>query len=378
MNNGVRIAKVRCGLSCVEQRIYHCSESDAATAWNGRPVSSQQGAAVYQMRHKAGGIWTECDADGETCIKRMPHWADAYEFRTLYVGAAKAPAAQAVDARYIPNAECKQGQCARPTVGCWGKCSLANSDAPVVIVSPAAAPADLREGFDAAFLSWNGFHTKAELDREWAEPSLSGIMFRAGALTASPASTPEAAPEQPLMKPEAWAHRTQFTWEEVQQVARAHAQQPAAGERERFDEAMQAKHGGPLTKEDLDACWSELPGYAWRRTVAAAPTAGAATTSETPSAKQAKLRALADRIDHEKLWRRPMMYRDRLTDDQRDRLDAGCMLRRYSDLLAPGRWLVLPPTGNVQFSAGTLEKVTEMAKADQDRRAAQQEQSHVQ
>jgi hypothetical protein len=109
----------------------------------------------------------------------------------------------------------------------------------------------------------------------------------------------------------------------------------------------------------------------------AATTAGAATTSEdAPSVKQEKLRALADRIDHESLWKRPMMCRGQMTDEQRDRLDAGVMLRRYSDLLAPGRWLVVPPTGSVQFSAASLDKVTEMAKADQDRkamRATQQE-----
>ena len=97
--------------------------------------------------------------------------------------------------------------------------------------------------------------------------------------------------------------------------------------------------------------------------------APAEDVAEAPSQKQQKLRALADRIDHEKLWKRPMMYRDRLTDDQRDRLDAAVNLRRYADLLAPGRWLVLPPTGNFQFSAGSLEAVTEMAKRDQDRRA---------
>lgn len=98
-------------------------------------------------------------------------------------------------------------------------------------------------------------------------------------------------------------------------------------------------------------------------------------TPEAPSEKQEKLRALADRIDHEKLWKLPFMRHGRLTDQQRDRMNAGCMLRRYADLLAPGRWLVLPPTGNVQFSAGSLDKVYEMAKRDEDRRTAQQAQS---
>jgi hypothetical protein len=63
-----------------------------------------------------------------------------------------------------------------------------------------------------------------------------------GARAASPASTPEAAPEQ----------------------------QQAVSKRAGFDEAMQAQHGGTLTKEDLDTCWSELPGYAWRRAADAA------------------------------------------------------------------------------------------------------------
>ena len=42
------------------------------------------------------------------------------------------------------------------------------------------------------------------------------------------------------------------------------------------------------------------------------------------------LEALADRIDHEQLWRKAAMYRDDFTQDQRDRLDAGVQLRRYA------------------------------------------------
>jgi hypothetical protein len=112
-------------------------------------------------------------------------------------------------------------------------------------------------------------------------------------------------------------------------------------------------------------------------TLYAAPTSGAATTSEdAPSEKQAKLRALADRIDPEKLWTVPLMDRDKLSEAGRDRLDAGVMLRRYAEFFGPGRWVLIPPTGSVQFSAGSLEKVAEMAKADLDRkamRATQQE-----
>jgi hypothetical protein len=82
-----------------------------------------------------------------------------------------------------------------------------------------------------------------------------------------------------------------------------------------------------------------------------------------------KLRELADKIDHEKLWQVAGMDRDKLTDDQRARLDAGVMLRRYADILQPGRWLVIPPTGSVQFSAGNLDKAYEMAKRDEAHRS---------
>jgi hypothetical protein len=44
-----------------------------------------------------------------------------------------------------------------------------------------------------------------------------------------------------------------------------------------------------------------------------------------------KLRALADRIDYEELWRRPGMERETMTPEQRDRLDAAVNLRRYAD-----------------------------------------------
>lgn len=41
---------------------------------------------VHQLRSITGhGEWQQADADGQTCIKRMPHWADLYEFRTLQV-----------------------------------------------------------------------------------------------------------------------------------------------------------------------------------------------------------------------------------------------------------------------------------------------------
>lgn len=43
-----------------------------------------------------------------------------------------------------------------------------------------------------------------------------------------------------------------------------------------------------------------------------------------------ELSALADRIDHEELWRRPFSERDQMTQDQRDRMDAAVNLRRYA------------------------------------------------
>ncbi len=42
------------------------------------------------------------------------------------------------------------------------------------------------------------------------------------------------------------------------------------------------------------------------------------------------IQALADRIDHEELWRRPGMEHDTFTPEQRDRLHAGVHLRRYA------------------------------------------------
>lgn len=44
-----------------------------------------------------------------------------------------------------------------------------------------------------------------------------------------------------------------------------------------------------------------------------------------------KIRELANRIDHEELWRLPLKDRDLLTAEQRDRLEAAIHLRRYAD-----------------------------------------------
>lgn len=80
-----------------------------------------------------------------------------------------------------------------------------------------------------------------------------------------------------------------------------------------------------------------------------------------------KLQALADRIDHEQLWRRAPFERDTLTADQRDRMDAAVELRRYADLLGSETWRIYPPRPGISFRAGTLDKVVDMARRDDAR-----------
>jgi hypothetical protein len=94
-----------------------------------------------------------------------------------------------------------------------------------------------------------------------------------------------------------------------------------------------------------------------------------APSEEPPSAKQWDLRDLADRIDHEQLWRWSPLDRPKMTPEQCDRLDAGVALRRYADLWAPGRWVVFPPAGAVHFSASTVEMAFKMAKSHEARRS---------
>lgn len=81
----------------------------------------------------------------------------------------------------------------------------------------------------------------------------------------------------------------------------------------------------------------------------------------TPSEKQQRLLDLADRIDHEQLWRRPFFDREKMTPDQQDRLIAAVELRRYARLWKPGYWVIFPPEGPVSYSASTLDKAAEMA-----------------
>ena len=98
--------------------------------------------------------------------------------------------------------------------------------------------------------------------------------------------------------------------------------------------------------------------------------APAGAINEPPSRRQQKLMELADRIDHEELWRRPGLEHLEWPQDKRDRLEAGVQLRRYADLLQPGRWLIIPPTGPVQFSAQTLGAAYAMAVKHEGRAAA--------
>jgi hypothetical protein len=72
--------------------IPECSTADQLRAALASPAVSQKaapeapaGELVYQMRNRLGGPWTMTDADGATALKRMPQWADVYEFRTLQV-----------------------------------------------------------------------------------------------------------------------------------------------------------------------------------------------------------------------------------------------------------------------------------------------------
>ena len=89
--------------------------------------------------------------------------------------------------------------------------------------------------------------------------------------------------------------------------------------------------------------------------------------SAEPSEKQRKLMELADRIDYERLCLRPGLTHRDMTPEQRDRMNAGVELRRYAQIWKADRWIVIPPTGPVRFSASTLDKAYEMAKKDEAR-----------
>lgn len=80
-----------------------------------------------------------------------------------------------------------------------------------------------------------------------------------------------------------------------------------------------------------------------------------------------ELRALADRIDYERLWARSGLERSEWTQEMRDRCDAGVMLRRYASLLSENLWRIYPPQPGLSFVASTLEKAVEMASKHRER-----------
>lgn len=87
--------------------------------------------------------------------------------------------------------------------------------------------------------------------------------------------------------------------------------------------------------------------------------------SDSEFTPDAKLMELADKIDHEQNWRHSGIFQDdHLTQDQKDRVLAGVMLRRYADLMAPESWRLFPPKSVVSHSyrAATLEAVVKMAE----------------
>lgn len=72
------IAELRAALEAAQQQLAQRAGSGEAKPADGMQV-------VHQLRSITGhGSWQETDADGETLVKRMPHWADLYVFRTLY------------------------------------------------------------------------------------------------------------------------------------------------------------------------------------------------------------------------------------------------------------------------------------------------------
>jgi hypothetical protein len=82
-----------------------------------------------------------------------------------------------------------------------------------------------------------------------------------------------------------------------------------------------------------------------------------------------KLLALADRIDHERLWARRGLERPGWTQEQHDRCNAGVELRRYASFFGQDCWRVFPPRPGLSFRASTLDAVVAMARKDEARQA---------
>ena len=113
-------------------------------------------------------------------------------------------------------------------------------------------------------------------------------------------------------------------------------------------------HGRDGSDGDLcDVCY-------WRKR-AQAPTA-------EPHQPAEWLLELANRIDPDELWRRPLLETLDLPPEQAARLEAAVNLRRYADLLGEGHWRVFPPRRGICFRSSTLAGAVDMAQRDEERR----------
>lgn len=72
-------------LNFAYQKGLHEIGYDPITVIHNAIAAAPKAEPIYQMRQISGGAWVPTDADGETCLKRMPHWRGVFEFRTLYV-----------------------------------------------------------------------------------------------------------------------------------------------------------------------------------------------------------------------------------------------------------------------------------------------------
>lgn len=102
----------------------------------------------------------------------------------------------------------------------------------------------------------------------------------------------------------------------------------------------------------------------WAKTLRQAHARIEAQVQAVDAPDQVKLKELADRIDHEKLWSWAGMDHYKMTPEQRDRMNAGVYLRRYADLLGSNHWRLFPPKPSLSYRAETLDEVIAMARKD--------------
>jgi hypothetical protein len=114
---------------------------------------------------------------------------------------------------------------------------------------------------------------------------------------------------------------------------------------------------------------AELEAQAAQPAQVAAPTQ---PDAEHDGVVNVRLLELADRIDHEHLWRLSGVAQRDLPQDKRDRMDAGVQLRRYANFFGQDCWRIFPPKPGISFRAKTLEGAYEMASQDAARSEAAQ------